>query len=115
MQLNRRYIQGLQFALAYTLAKGYDTRVTSPYQTEDWFNRAPTGRHAAAQPDDQLHLGRAGRQQRCGTTWFTRGALDGWQLSGNTAFVSGDWAGVTFSTTDNFDFYGGAAPAAASS
>jgi len=40
---------------------------------------------------------------------FTRAALDGWQLSGNTAFVSGDWAGVTFSTTDNFDFYGGGA------
>ena len=35
--------------------------------------------------------------------------LDGWQLSGNTAFVSGDWAGVTFTTTDNFDFYGGGA------
>ena len=42
VQLNRRYIKGLQFALAYTLAKGWDTRVTSPYQTEDWFNRAPT-------------------------------------------------------------------------
>jgi hypothetical protein len=33
--------------------------------------------------------------------------LDGWQLSGNTAFVSGDWSGVSFTTTDNFDFYGG--------
>ena len=42
---------------------------------------------------------------------LTRGALDGWQLSGNTAFVSGDWAGVTFTTTDNFDFYGGGGPA----
>ena len=46
---------------------------------------------------------------RLWNNWFTRGALDGWQLSGNTAFVSGDWAGVTFSTTDNFDFYGGGA------
>ena len=45
MQLNRRYITGLQFALAYTLAKGYDTRVTSPYiaADQDWFWRAPTG------------------------------------------------------------------------
>jgi hypothetical protein len=40
-------------------------------------------------------------------TIFTRGLLDGWQLSGDTAFVSGDWAGVTISTTDNFDFTGG--------
>ena len=44
VQLNRRYIKGLQFALAYTLAKGYDTRVTSPYiaADQDWFWRAPT-------------------------------------------------------------------------
>ena len=46
---------------------------------------------------------------RLWNNWLTRGALDGWQLSGNTAFVSGDWSGVTFSTTDNFDFYGGGA------
>ena len=43
---------------------------------------------------------------RLWNNWLTRGALDGWQLSGNTAFVSGDWQGVTFTTTDNFDFYG---------
>jgi hypothetical protein len=43
-------------------------------------------------------------------TWsnpFTRGLLDGWQLSGDTGIVSGDWAGVTISITDNFDFRGG--------
>ena len=110
VQLNRRYIKGFQFALAYTLAKGYDRRVTSPYVAadQDWFWRAPTG-------GTQLH------NLTISYTWdvpdgsrlwdnaLTRGALDGWQLSGNTAFVSGDWAGVTFSTTDNFDFYGGGA------
>jgi hypothetical protein len=108
VQLNRRYIKGLQFALAYTLAKGYDTRVTSPYRTEDWFTKAPTA-------GTQLH------NLTVSYTWdvpdgsalwnhaLTRAALDGWQLSGNTAFVSGDWAGVSFSTTDNFDFYGGGA------
>jgi len=109
VQLNRRYVKGLQFALAYTLAKGWDTRVTSPYRTEEWFTRAPT-------PTTQLH------NLTVSYTWdvpngsrmwnhaLTRAALDGWQLSGNTAFVSGDWAGVTFSTTDNFDFYGGGQP-----
>ena len=94
VQLNRRYIKGLQFALAYTLAKGYDTRVTSPYVAadQDWFWRAPTG-------GTQLH------NLTISYTWdvpdgsklwdnaLTRGALDGWQLSGNTAFVSGDWVG----------------------
>ena len=38
---------------------------------------------------------------------LTRGLLDGWQLSGDTAWVSGDWSGATTSTTDNFDFTGG--------
>ena len=38
---------------------------------------------------------------------LTRGLLDGWQLSGDTAFVSGDWSGARTSTTDNFDFTGG--------
>jgi hypothetical protein len=111
LQLNRRYIKGFQFALAYTLAKGYDTRVTSSMIPEDqeWFWRAPTA-------GTQLH------NMTISYTWdvpdgsrlwnnaLMRGALDGWQLSGNTAFVSGDWAGVTFSTTDNFDFYGGGGP-----
>ena len=110
VQVNRRYIRGLQFALAYTLAKGYDTRVTSPYVAadQDWFWKSPTA-------GTQLH------NLAISYTWdvpdgshlwnnaLTRGALDGWQLSGNTAFVSGDWAGVSFSTTDNFDFYGGGA------
>lgn len=108
VQLNRRYIKGLQFAVAYTLAKGYDTRVTSPYRTEQWFTRAPTG-------GTQLHnltVSYTWDVPKGSKLWdnkLTRGALDGWQLSGNTAFVSGDWAGVSFSTTDNFDFYGGGA------
>jgi len=84
--------------------------VTSPYVAadQDWFWKSPTA-------GTQLH------NLAISYTWdvpdgshlwnnaLTRGALDGWQLSGNTAFVSGDWAGVSFSTTDNFDFYGGGA------
>ena len=110
LQLNRRYIRGLQFALAYTLAKGYDTRVTSPYiaESEEWFWKAPTA-------GTQLHNLTVSYTldvpdgSRMWNNAFARGLLDDWQLSGNTAFVSGDWAGVTFSTTDNFDFYGGGA------
>jgi hypothetical protein len=110
VQLNRRYVRGLQFALAYTLAKGYDTRVTSPYVAaeQEWFWKAPTG-------STQLHnltvsyTWDVPHGSRLWNNALVRGAFDGWQLSGNTAFVSGDWAGVTFSTTDNFDFYGGGA------
>src|SRR5262249_60482454 len=38
---------------------------------------------------------------------IARGVLDGWQLSGENAFVSGDWSPVILATTDNFDFTGG--------
>ena len=74
--------------------RGTTQRVTSPYVAadQDWFWRAPTG-------GTQLH------NLTISYTWdvpdgsrlwdnaLTRGALDGWQLSGNTAFVSGDWVG----------------------
>ena len=33
--------------------------------------------------------------------------LDGWQLSGESDWVTGDWAPVMFTTVDNFDFTGG--------
>ena len=36
-----------------------------------------------------------------------KGALDGWQRSGENAWVSGDWADISLSTTDSFDFTGG--------
>ena len=35
--------------------------------------------------------------------------LDGWQVSGENDFVSGDWANVAMTTTDTFDFTGGEA------
>src|SRR4029453_15895606 len=36
-----------------------------------------------------------------------RGVVNGWQISGENAFVQGEWAPITFTTTDNFDFTGG--------
>ena len=36
-----------------------------------------------------------------------RAVFDNWQLSGENAFVSGDWVPINISTTDNFDFTGG--------
>ena len=40
---------------------------------------------------------------------LTRALLDGWQLSGESDFVSGDWANVAMTTSDGFDFTGGEA------
>ena len=108
VQLNRRYIRGLQFAVAYTL--GNTTSDGTNYNTirpgAAW-NEGPTS-------STQLHtlvLNYTWDVPNGSGMWnnmLTRGLLDGWQLSGDTGFVSGDWSGAgTLSTTDNFNFTGG--------
>jgi hypothetical protein len=107
MQLNRRYINGLQFAVAYTYGKtvsdGTNFDTTRPGAA---WNEGPD---AATQFHNLVvnYTWDVPPGSRMWDNWFTRGALDGWQFSGDTAFVSGDWAGATTSTTDNFDFTGG--------
>ena len=112
IQLNRRYINGLQFAVAYTLAK-----------TISLGNNAEQPAYVPARPGDAWNVAPNESTQfhnlvvnytwdipngsRLWDTWLTRGALDGWQVSGDTAVVSGDWSGASTSTTDNFDFTGG--------
>jgi hypothetical protein len=107
LQLNRRYIRGLQFGVLYTLAKtvsnGTDFNPLRPMR--EWYV-APDG-------TTQLHnliihyTWDVPSGSRMWSNWLMRGLLDGWQFSGDSAFVSGDWAGVSTSTTDNVDFTGG--------
>ncbi len=112
VQLNRRYINGLQFAVAYTYGK----------TKGDGTGGDPPG-YNTVRPGDAWNYGEISSTQEhalvVNYTWdvpngsgmwnnaLTRGLLDGWQLSGDTAWVSGDWSGATTSTTDNFDFTGG--------
>jgi hypothetical protein len=107
VQLNRRYINGLQFAVAYTLAKTVSNGDSfNPLRPGDSWNVAP-------ESSTQLHnlvvnyTWDVPDGSRMWNNLLTRGLLDGWQVSGDTALVSGDWAGVSTSTTDNFDFTGG--------
>jgi hypothetical protein len=112
VQLNRRYIKGLQFAVAYTLAKtisfgpNTDPPTFVPLRPGDAWNVAPN-------ESTQLHnlvvnyTWDVPGGSRLWNNLLTRGLLDGWQVSGDTALVSGDWAGASTSTTDNFDFTGG--------
>ena len=108
VQLNRRYINGLQFAVAYTFGKTIGQNFN--------FNPARPGSAWNERPEASTQL----HNLILNYTWdvpngsrlmdnaLGRGLLDGWQLSGDTAFVSGDWAGVNGpATTDNFDFTGG--------
>jgi hypothetical protein len=113
VQVNRRYINGLQFAVAYTYGKtkgdgipGADPPTYNTIRPGDAWNVGPI-------PSTQLHalvVNYTWDVPNGSRMWdhaITRGLLDGWQLSGDTAWVSGDWSGASTSTTDNFDFTGG--------
>jgi hypothetical protein len=107
IQLNRRYTRGLQFAVAYTLAKTIsDGTSFNPLRPGKAWNEGPDG-------STQLHnfvVSYTWDVPKGSQLWNTRigrGAMDGWQVSGDTAIVSGDWSGASTSTTDNVDFTGG--------
>ena len=112
VQANRRYINGLQFAVAYTYGKtegdgtGGDPPAYNTVRPGDAWNVGPissTQQHALV----VNYTWDVPNGSAMWNNWLTRGLLDGWQLSGDTAWVSGDWSGATTSTTDNFDFTGG--------
>lgn len=111
VQINRRYIRGIQFGASYTwgraLGIGDDdpARVSLARPMRDW-NYAVE----AFNQDHNLVINYTWDIPGGSKVWsnmFTRGLLDGWQLSGVNAFVSGEWAGVTLTTADGFDFTGG--------
>jgi hypothetical protein len=112
VQLNRRYVRGLQFAVAYTLAKTVSDATSSNPPS---FNPLRPGKAWNESPDGSTQFHNlifsytwdVPKGSRLWNHALTRGLLDGWQLSGDTALVSGDWAGASTSTTDNFDFTGG--------
>lgn len=107
VQLNRRYVRGLQFAVAYTLGKTISDGTTfNPLRPGKAWNESPDG----STQYHNLIMSYTWDLPKGSSLWnnaVTRGLLDGWQLSGDTALVSGDWAGASTSTTDNVDFTGG--------
>jgi hypothetical protein len=112
VQLNRRYIKGLQFAVAYTFAKTITDGTGQGIPGQNTLRLGAAWNEGAAS-FTQLHnlvmsyTWDLPYGSRMWDSWLTRGLLDGWQLSGDTALVSGDWAGASTSTSDNFDFTGG--------
>lgn len=110
VQVNRRYIRGVQFGGAYTLQRARGLADEDPgnlsialSRPRDFFysELAQSNRHSLV-----INYSWDISQDR-----FKGAAMhhvfDGWQLSGENAFVSGDWAPVILTTTDNFDFTGG--------
>jgi hypothetical protein len=112
VQLNRRYIRGLQFAVAYTLAKTITDGTAQGIPTQNSIRLGKAWNEGPAS-FTQLHNFVASYTwdipggSRLWNHWFSRGVLDGWQFSGDTAIVSGDWMGLnTITTTDNADITG---------
>jgi hypothetical protein len=111
LQVNRRYIRGLQLGAAYTWGKTLGVGDDDPARIA--FNRPLREWHysvAAQNQDHSLVINYTWDVPDGSRLWdnaVVRTLTDGWQLSGENAFVSGEWAGITFSTTDNFDFTGG--------
>lgn len=109
VQVNRRYIRGLQFGGSYTWGRALGIGDDDPARVS--FARPMHEWNYAVEAFNQDH------SLVINYTWdipggslrnpVLRGILGGWQLSGVNAFVSGEWAGVTLATTDGFDFTGG--------
>src|SRR5260221_8567806 len=112
VQVNRRYSHGLQFGAAYTYARAFGIGDDDPASV------------SRIRPLEQWYYGPIGTNQRHNLTInytydlvkgknlpsqnaVVRSLVGDWQLSGENAWVSGDWDNVDLSTTDSFDFTGG--------
>jgi hypothetical protein len=109
VQANRRYIHGLQFGAAYTLARGYGLGDSDPASVSiyrplhDWYWSPNSNNQNQTLVVNYTYDLPVRRMENA----VARALLAGWQLSGENAWIAGDWAGITLSTTDGYDFAGG--------
>jgi hypothetical protein len=111
IQVNRRYIRGLQFSAAYTFGKTRgiadedEAAISAVRPVQEW-NYAP---YASNQTHNVVinYTWDLPDGSRLWNNAAMRLILDNWQLSGENAFVSGDWMPVILTTADNADFSGG--------
>ena len=115
VQLTRRYTGGIELAGAYTWARGYQTFFNDAVGNATVYQNNPI-------PDSQSKQ-RSNIQEHVLVISYTvdvpdfgtkmggakalRWMLDDWSISGISNFATGGYTGVTFTTTDNFDFTGG--------
>jgi hypothetical protein len=111
VQINRRYIRGLQFAIAYTYSKAMG--LTDEDESQISVVRPRRAWHYAPNSPNQLHnlvINYTWDIPKASKLWnnpVIKLLFDDWQLSGENAFASGDWGSVSVATLDNFDFTGG--------
>ena len=113
VQLNRRYINGLQFAVAYTSGKTVSDgtngthRASTPLRPGDAWNEGPDDVDPVAQPGRQLHVGRAERQPDVEQRADARPARRLAAVRRHRVRQRRLGRRRASSTTDNFDFTGG--------
>ncbi|MBI4876700.1 MAG: TonB-dependent receptor [Acidobacteria bacterium] len=104
--VNRRYAKGVQFGAAYTYSKRMEYAGIPMYQPLRVWSYGKSGA-------DQTHnlvlnyMWDLPRASKLVDHALVRHAFDNWQISGITAFVSGQPSGVGFSTVDGTDINGG--------
>jgi hypothetical protein len=110
IQANRRYIRGVQFGGSYTWQRSRgtqdedgDAQSISLNRPRDFFYSTV----AQSQAHSLVISYTWDLPQNSGSNAIVRALANGWQISGVNAFVTGEWAQVNFTTTDNFDFTGG--------
>jgi carboxypeptidase family protein/TonB-dependent receptor-like protein len=109
IQANRRYIRHFQFGATYTLQRARGVADEDPGNLSYTLDR-PIDFYYGNLVQSQTH--NLGVHYMWDLPKSNKGALaglllDGWQLSGSNAFITGEWAPVFFTTPDNFDFTGG--------
>jgi hypothetical protein len=106
--VNRRFTKGLQFGVSYTFSKwldvvDYDDNGVSPFFPARNYN------YGFSQMDRTNNARINFLYDLPKTPWkdfASRWVLNGWQISGISAFISGSPMNVGFSTTDNKDITG---------
>jgi hypothetical protein len=115
LQLTRRYTGGIELAGAYTWAKGYQNFFNDAVGNATMYSGNPiaesNNRQRSNIQEHVLVLSYTVDVPNFGTKMGgargLRWAFDDWSISGISNFATGGYTGVTFTTTDNFDFTGG--------
>jgi len=104
--VDRRFMKGLQYGMSYTYSKYMEYSGIPMYRPLRVWSYGKSG-------SDQTHnlvLNYLWDLPKPSSRWahpVVRHLFDNWQLTGITAFVSGQPSGVGFSTTDGADLTGG--------
>jgi hypothetical protein len=110
VQLNRRYIKGLQFGVSYTFSKALGVGDEDPARYDP---RRPIEQYYTPAVHNQTHnfvtnltydFPKASKLIDAAPVRFL---LDNWQLSSEYVWASGDWAGIVLAVNPGFDFSGG--------